>query len=64
MVYRRCPQKPDVATGISSKLMDRFIGPFFVVSKHGNLGWMLKDENGEPDGPWHAKDIRVPPDPG
>lgn len=61
-VYRRNFQKSDKSKGVTKKLAPRFVGPFKIISKVGLRAYLLEDDDGEQDGPWHVGDLKETPD--
>ncbi|KAK3916760.1 Transposon Tf2-9 polyprotein [Frankliniella fusca] len=57
-VYRANHVQSNAASYFSKKLAPKFVGPFTVVKKVGGQGYMLQDEKGVADGPWHVKHLK------
>ncbi|KAK3923856.1 Activity-regulated cytoskeleton associated protein 2 [Frankliniella fusca] len=58
VVYRRNFVKSDAFRGFAKKLAPRFIGPFTIKKKVGYRAYLLIDEDGVEDGPWHVNDLK------
>jgi transposase InsO family protein len=59
MVLRKNFVQSNAANYFSSKLAPKFLGPFVVDSKVGNKGFLLRNAEGQTDGPWHVKDLKL-----
>lgn len=57
VVYRRKFVKSDKGKYFSKKLAGKNIGPFKIKEKVGYRGYLLEDEEGNEDGPWHVDDL-------
>ncbi|KAK3928364.1 Transposon Tf2-9 polyprotein [Frankliniella fusca] len=57
-VLRENHVQSNAANFFSKKLAPKFIGPFTVLRKVGGQGYMLQDEKGVADGPWHVKHLK------
>lgn len=62
-VYRRNFVQSSAVKHFTAKLAPKFIGPFKVKRKVGYRAYLLEDENGKSDGPWHIGDLKPCPQP-
>ncbi|KAG5877257.1 hypothetical protein JTB14_002089 [Gonioctena quinquepunctata] len=60
-VYRKNFVHSDAAKFYSSKLANKFVGPFIVFKKVSPWVYELKDPDGRFRGSWHAKDLKPGP---
>ncbi|KAG5870678.1 hypothetical protein JTB14_023894 [Gonioctena quinquepunctata] len=60
-VYRKNFVQSDAAKFYSSKLANKFVGPFIVFKKVSPWVYELKDPDGRFRGSWHAKDLKPGP---
>lgn len=60
VVYRRDFSKSDKSKGVSKKLNATFLGPYIVKRKVGYRAYLLEDNDGVEDGPWHVGDLIAP----
>lgn len=60
-VYRRNHALSQRADYFSSKLAQKFIGPFIVMRRVSPTTYELADESGKSHGLWHIKDIKSHP---
>ncbi|KAG5883462.1 hypothetical protein JTB14_030884 [Gonioctena quinquepunctata] len=60
-VYRENFVHSDAAKFYSSKLANKFVGPFIVSKKVSPWVYELKDPDGRFRGSWHAKDLKPGP---
>jgi len=58
-VWRRNYSQSDASRFYSAKLAPKFLGPFEVFKVLGNNGYVLKNDKGKIDGPWHVSDLKV-----
>ena len=60
-VYRKNHEQSDKAKYFTAKLAPKFVGPFRVKKKVGTKGYLLEDNSGKEDGPWHIQDLKLSP---
>ena len=58
IVWRRQYIKSDKAQFVSKKLAEKYTGPFTVKAKIGRVSYLLEDEKGKDDGPWHIDQLK------
>jgi len=58
LVWRRLYVLSNAQKGISAKLSPRWKGPFRVKAKVGKVSYMLEDQEGKEDGPWHVEQLK------
>lgn len=58
MVWRRNFIKSNKAAFISKKLAHKWVGPFKIKEKVGQVCYMLEDDKGSLDGPWHVEQLK------
>lgn len=58
MVWRKNFVKSNKAKGISKKLAHTWIGPYRVKERVGRVSYMLLDDYGRDDGPWHVEQLK------
>lgn len=61
MVMKKNFVKSNKAKGISKKLAQRWVGPYKVKIKLGRVSYMLEDEKGKEEGPWHIDQLKKIP---
>lgn len=58
MVWRKNFVKSNKSKFISKKLAAKWIGPFRVKCKVGRVSYLLEDEDGKEEGPWHEDQLK------
>lgn len=58
MVWRKNFVKSQKALGVSKKLASTHIGPYRVKARLGRVSYMLEDNEGNEDGPWHVDQLK------
>jgi len=58
LVLRRNFTLSDAAEGYAAKLAPRWRGPYTVKKRLGNVSYLLHDEKGVEDGPWHVEQLK------
>lgn len=58
MVWRRQFVKSNKAKFISKKLASPWTGPFKIKQKVGRVSYLLEDDRGKEDGPWHVEQLK------
>ena len=59
MMWRRNFALSNASKYYSAKLGPTYLGPFEVVEKRGSSGYMLKSREGNVDGLWNLKDLKL-----
>lgn len=57
-VYRKTHDQSKKVDYFTKKLAPKFVGPFKIKKKVGNRGYLLENEFGIEDGPWHAEALK------
>ena len=60
-VYRKTHEQSKKIDYFTKKLAPKFIGPLKIKKRVGSMGYLLEDEFGNEDGPWHVKDLKSVP---
>ncbi|KAK3920617.1 DNA-(apurinic or apyrimidinic site) endonuclease [Frankliniella fusca] len=58
IVYRKIYTQSKAGDYYSSKLAPKYVGPFKICRKVGYKAYLLEDEKGVQDGPWHVSDLK------
>jgi len=62
LVYRKNFEQSSAVDYFSAKLAPKFLGPYTIVKKVGYRAYLLQDNQGKKDGPWHIKDLKLCPE--
>jgi len=57
-VLRRNFVLSNAANHFSAKLAPRWIGPYKIKARVGNVSYLLEKEDGKEDGPWHVDQLK------